>query len=281
MDELRTALELATEEELQQLTQILFCRRFNPLDYFQTPQPLEVQSQDWDSWLDAIEKRFRYLASDGVTVLRGRTSELTYRQALLRICRYLKIAYSKKMSTIDIEAEVFLHLLDKAWKRLPASEQKSLTVRIQKSIAKSDLPEPLPVQLQHNPVNLLLKGSSALAVNSVLKPWLLSHIARQFAIHFANYQVAKNTLIKGGIVAAEQFQNYLVLQTAKRGMAINAARYGAVRSVFTFVGPLLWTWLLMDLGWRAIATNYTRVIPTVFTLAQIRLTRSDYLEFAY
>ncbi|MDJ0714540.1 MAG: YaaW family protein [Prochloraceae cyanobacterium] len=281
MDELRTALELATEEELQQLTQILFCRRFNPLDYFQTPQPLEVQSQDWDSWLDAIEKRFRYLASDGVTVLRGRTSELTYRQALLRICRYLKIAYSKKMSTIDIEAEVFLHLLDKAWKRLPASEQKSLTVRIQKSIAKSDLPEPLPVQLQHNPVNLLLKGSSALAVNSVLKPWLLSHIARQFAIHFANYQVAKNTLIKGGIVAAEQFQNYLVLQTAKRGMAINAARYGAVRSIFTFVGPLLWTWLLMDLGWRSIATNYTRVIPTVFTLAQIRLTRSDYLEFAY
>ena len=281
MDELRTALDLATEEELQQLTQILFCRRFNPLDYFQTPQPLEVQSQDWDSWLDAIEKRFRYLASDGVTVLRGRTSELTYRQALLRICRYLKIAYSKKMSTIDIEAEVFLHLLDKAWKRLPASEQKSLTVRIQKSIAKSDLPEPLPVQLQHNPVNLLLKGSSALAVNSVLKPWLLSHIARQFAIHFANYQVAKNTLIKGGIVAAEQFQNYLVLQTAKRGMAINAARYGAVRSIFTFVGPLLWTWLLMDLGWRSIATNYTRVIPTVFTLAQIRLTRSDYLEFAY
>ena len=29
----------------------------------------------------------------------------------------------------------------------------------------------------------------------------------------------------------------------------------------------------MDLGWRAVASNYTRVIPVVFTLAQIRLTR--------
>ena len=40
-----------------------------------------------------------------------------------------------------------------------------------------------------------------------------------------------------------------------------------------FLGPALWSWFLADLGWRAIATNYGRVIPVVFTLAQIRLTR--------
>ena len=45
MDELRAGLALATEEELRQITQILFHRRFNPLDYWQTPEPISIQSQ--------------------------------------------------------------------------------------------------------------------------------------------------------------------------------------------------------------------------------------------
>jgi uncharacterized protein YaaW (UPF0174 family) len=56
-------------------------------------------------------------------------------------------------------------------------------------------------------------------------------------------------------------------------MAINAARYGAARSLLAFVGPALWMWFFADLGWRTVATNYSRVIPVIFTLAQIRLTR--------
>lgn len=280
MDELRTALELATEEELQQLTQILFSRRFNPLDYLQTPDPIEVQSQDWDSWLDSIEKRFRYLAADGVTVLRGRTQQVTYRQVLIRVCTYLKIPYSVQMSTTDLEAEVFLHLIGKAWKRLPAIERKSLTAKIQQSLAESRSPQPLPVQWQHDPINILLKGSSALAVNSILKPLLLKQIARQFAIHFARYQAAKMAAVRGGAVAAAQFQNHLALQTAQRGMALSAAGYGATRTILTFVGPVLWGWFLADLGWRTIATNYTRIIPTIFALAQIRLTRGECWELA-
>ena len=275
MDELRAALELATEEELQQLTQILFCRRFNPLDYFQSPEPIEVQSQDWNAWLDSIEQRFRYLAADGMSVLRGRTQEISYRQILIQVCRYLKIPYSKQMLTTDLEADIFLHLVGKAWKRLPASEQQTLTVRVQKALAQSELPEPLPVQLQHNPVNLFLKGSSAIAVSSLLKSWLLKKIAQQFAVHFASYQAAKATLIRGGAVAAAQFQNQLVLKTAQQGMALSASRYGVTRTAFAFLGPVLWGWLVADLGWRAIATNYCRIIPAIFALAQIRLTRTE------
>jgi uncharacterized protein YaaW (UPF0174 family) len=37
---------------------------------------------------------------------------------------------------------------------------------------------------------------------------------------------------------------------------------------------------LADIGWKAIATNYTRVIPVIFALAQIRLTRSEAWELA-
>lgn len=278
MDELRAGLELATEEELQQLTGILFCRKFNPIDYVHTPDPMDVQSRDRDAWLDAIEQRFRYLAADGLTVLRGRTAQVTYRQALIQVCRHLKITYSNKLATIDLEAEVFLSLLRRAWKHLPAPEQQSLTVRVQRSLAESQLSEPLPLAVQRDPLGMLIKGGSALAVSSILQPVMLQQIARQFALHFATYQVAKESLIRGGAAAATQFQSHLAVQTARRGMAMSAARYGAVRGVFTCLGPVLWTWFFADLGWRAIATNYGRIIPTVFALAQIRLTRAECWE---
>nr|WP_242021752.1 YaaW family protein [Trichocoleus sp. FACHB-90] len=280
LDELRAALELATEEELEHLTDILFRRKFNPLDYVQTPEPIDIQSQDRESWLDAIEDRFRFLAADGVTVLRGRTGEVTYRQALIQVCRYLKIPYSAELSTTDLEAEVFLNLMGRVWKQLPRQEQRAMTVRIQGSLANSEFSDPLPVNLQHDPVGLLVKGGSALAVSSIVQPILLQQVARQFAIQFASYQVAKETVIQGGAVAAVQFQNYMALQTAKRGMAMSAARYGAMRSVFALVGPVMWGWFFADLGWRAIATNYGRIIPIIFALAQIRLTRSECWEMA-
>jgi uncharacterized protein YaaW (UPF0174 family) len=278
LDELRTALELATEEELRQLTEILFRRKFNPLDYVQTPDPIEIQSQDREAWLDALEERFRFLAADGMTVLRGRTHEFTYRQALIQVCHYLKIPYSKQLATTDLEAEIFLNLMGRAWKQLPPSEKKSLTVRVQRSLAESKLSEPLPVHIQHDPMSLLIKGGSALAVSSILKPILLQQMARQFAVHFASYQVAKEAIVQGGAAAAAQFQSYMVMQTARRGMALNAARYGATRSVFAFLGPVLWGYFFADLGWRAIATNYGRIIPTIFALAQIRLTRAECWE---
>ncbi|MFM7883861.1 MAG: YaaW family protein [Microcystis panniformis] len=270
MDELRTALELATEEELQQITNILFCRRFNPLDYLRAPDAIAVQSQDWDSWLDSVEDRFRYLAADGVTVLKGQTEKVSYRQILVRVCHFLKVPYSQKMPTTEIEAEIYLHLVNKAWKRLPPSEQKSLSIQIQKALADSHTPQPLPVHLQHNPLDIVLKGSSVIAVNSILKPILLKHIAGQFALHFVRYQGAKTALVQGGTIV-----NQIALQTAKQGMTRAAARYGAVRTVLSLVGPALWGWFIADLGWKAIATDYGRIIPTIFALAQIRLTRED------
>ena len=281
MNELRKALELATEEELQQITQVLFCRKFNPLDYWQTPEPIDVQSQDWQTWIDSLEKRFRYLAADGMTVLRGRTEEFSYRDTVIQVCRYLKIPYSQQMSTTDIEAEIFLYLIGKAFKRLPRKEKQSLTSKIKQSLSQSSFPEPLPVQLQHNPLGIFLKDSSIVAVSSLLKRWILKHIAGQFAIHFASYQAAKTAVVRGGVAAAASLQNKLVLQTAKKGMTSAVARYGAARTIFSLLGPMMWGYFVADLGWKAISTNYSRIIPTIFTLAQIRLTRGEYWAPAY
>ncbi|MBD2354516.1 hypothetical protein H6G41_07720 [Tolypothrix sp. FACHB-123] len=280
MDELRAALELATEEELQDLTAILFSRKFNPLDYVHTPEPIEVQSQDRKAWLDTLEDRFRFLAADGMTVLRGRTSQVTYRQALIQVCKYLKIPYSNQLATVDLEAEVFLHLLGHVWKKLPEQEKQKLTVQVQSHLIKSEVKQPLPLLLQRDPLGIIFKGGSALAVTSVIQPLVLKQIARQFATHFATYQVAKTTAIQGTATTTTQFQTYVTLQMARRGMTVNAARYGAMRSVFAFIGPVMWAWFFADLGWRAIATNYGRIIPTIFALAQIRLTRSECWELA-
>jgi uncharacterized protein YaaW (UPF0174 family) len=278
LQELRAVLELATEEELQDLTAILFSRKFNPLDYVHTPEPITVQSQDRQTWLDTIENRFRFLAADGITVLRGRTNQVTYRQALIQVCKYLKIRYYQNLTTIDLESEVFLHLLGKVWKKLPKTEKQQLTINVQQQLSQSKLTQPL--SLQSDPLGLIFKGGSALAVTSVIQPVVLQQIARQFAIHFATYQVAKEAAITGTGLATKQFQNYVALQMSRRGMTMSAARYGAVRGAFAVVGPVMWAWFFADLGWRAIATNYGRIIPTVFTLAQIRLTRTECWELA-
>jgi uncharacterized protein YaaW (UPF0174 family) len=281
LDELRAALELATEDELQQLTRILFSRKFNPLDYVRTPDLVDIQSQERDVWLDSIEDRFRFLAADGITVLQGRTQAVSYRQTLVQVCRYLKIPYSSQLSTTDLEAEVFLHLMGKSWHKLPSGDRDALTLRVQKSLANTSFGQPLPAHIQHDPIKLILKGSSAIAVSSVLKPLVLHQIARQFAFHFASYEVAKQTLIRGGLAATSQLQSYISLYMAKRGMMLSATQQVAVRGVFTILGPAMWGWFFADLGWRSISTNYGRIIPTIVALAQIRLTRSDDWDLAY
>ncbi|NEP45960.1 MAG: hypothetical protein F6K35_44865, partial [Okeania sp. SIO2H7] len=234
-----------------------------------------IESRDRDAWLNAVEQRFRYLAADGIAVLRGKTQQVSYRQALIKVCRYLKIPYSQKLSTTDLEAEVFLHLVGRACKRLPANELDALTVGMQRSLSHSKLSENLPISAKENPLGLLVKGGSALALTSIVKPILLQQLARQFAVQFAKYQVAKEALIKGGATAATQLQSLVTVNMAKRGMALSAARYGAARSVLGFLGPAIWTWFFADLGWKSISTNYSRIIPTIFALAQIRLLRSE------
>jgi len=274
VDELRSALELASEDELRDLTDILFRPKFNPLDYLVAPDPLDLSSLDRTEWLDQLEHRFRYLAADGVTVLQRQTHRMSYRQTLLQVCRHLKLAYEGSIATTDLEAEIFLHLLSQAWKKLPADQQRSLLRRVERSLFHTHLWAKLPLSLQQDPMSLMVKGGSAITLSAVIKPLVLQLMARQFSLHFARYQVARSALTSGGLAATVQVSHQVTSRMAQRGMTIAAARYGATQTAFSFLGPMLWTWFLADLGWRSISTNYGRIIPTVFSIAQIRLTRS-------
>ena len=251
---------------------LLFGRRFNPLDYLQVPEPAEIRSRSRQAQLAALEARFRFLAADGKTVLKGRAQQVTYRQALLRACHSLRLTEVAALSTPDLEAEIFLRLSGRVWKRLPANRQQALLAQVQRSLAERDASQPLPARVQRDPARLLLKGGSATAVSTVLGPLLLRQLAHQFAWQLARYQAAQQALAQAGTAA---IGHQVALHAARQGMTATAARYSTARAALAFVGPALWGWFLADLGWRTIATNHGRIIPAIFVLAQIRLTRSE------
>jgi uncharacterized protein YaaW (UPF0174 family) len=276
VDELRSALELATEEELQALTEILFRPKFNPLDYLHTPDPWVVQSNSRQHWLDQLEARFRFLAADGFTVLQGKSQQVTYRQVLLGVCRHLKLplAQGQSWSIGALEAEVFLHLLQRAWRQAPAHHRQQLQQEVRQQLSQLPQFQALTPGWQAAPVDLLLKGGSAAALTSLLRSWLLPQLARQLALQAARYEVLRQSCRQGSNLVLTQVKHRLALGLASRSLALNTAGYGLARFLLGGLGPALWTWFLADLGWRTIATNYGRVIPAVFTVAQIRLIHS-------
>lgn len=273
MDELSDVLTLATDQELHHIADILFRRKFNPLDYVVTPPVQELQSWDREELIEAIAKRFKFLAADGLTVLRRKTGDISYREVLERVCQHLNIKYSKKQSVEDIESELFLNLVSSSWKKLSAQERAIIDDSMQTAITESDLHKSLPLDAQRNPMSLLVKGGSAIAVSTIIRSAVLNVIARQMAWHFASYQVGYEVLKAGGTAIATRLNAYLSTYLAKRGMAVAATQYTAARTVFSVITPALWGLFFADLGWRAIATNYGRIIPAIFIIAQIRLLR--------
>ncbi len=252
MDELRSALELATEEELQELTEILFQRKLNPWDYFHTPDPITVQAQDRQTWLDTIEQRFRFLAADGVTVLKGQSQTISYRQTLMRVCRYLKIEFRPSWSTTELESEIFLGVLQRMWARLPQRDRQAMSREVQKSLPQ--LAQDPDFTLQN--IRLLLEGSAAIAMSSLMRRLIVQQMTRQFALQLASKELGRGLF-------------------STQAAALGVTKFAVARSALVCFSTALWIWFIADLGWRAIATNYGRIIPTIFAIAQIRLTRGE------
>ncbi len=273
MDELSDVLFLATDEELHQISDILFRRKFNPLDYLTNPPIQELQSWDRDQLIAAIAKRFSFLAADGLTVLRRKTSDMSYRQVLEKVCQHLNIKYSKNQTIEAIESELFLNLISNSWKKLSPQERSNIDESMQVALTESDLQKSLPLDAQRNPMSLLVKGGSAIAVSTVIRSAVLTAIARQMAWHFASYQVGYEVLKAGGTAIATRLNAYVSTYIAKRSLTVAATQYTAARTVFSVITPALWGLFFADLGWRAIATNYGRIIPAIFIIAQIRLLR--------
>lgn len=115
--ELRLVLELATNEELLEFEEILYgTSYFSPLikSIAKRPNSDSVVALDdieeRDIFISKLESRFLYLAADARSIIRGWRP--SYRHVLLQVRRKLSVRCSSKLCTADLEAEIFLHLLD-------------------------------------------------------------------------------------------------------------------------------------------------------------------------
>mmetsp|Transcript_62055 Transcript_62055/g.196216 ORF Transcript_62055/g.196216 Transcript_62055/m.196216 type:complete len:176 (-) Transcript_62055:308-835(-) len=119
--ELRDVLELASDDELEELAEILFgSSAFSPVvkslssgDEVVRANVAEIKEggAGREAVRRRLEERFLFLAADSVSTLRGRLP--TYRQALLSVVRKLKIECPPSLSTRDVEMEIFLYTLEK------------------------------------------------------------------------------------------------------------------------------------------------------------------------
>ncbi|EFJ44503.1 hypothetical protein VOLCADRAFT_95192 [Volvox carteri f. nagariensis] len=99
---------------------------------------------------------------------------------------------------------------------------------------------------------------------------LCSHVKYQAALRAATAGV-------GGLAAKGAMAGWgkqAMLEAAQRSLTAATARYSALRGALSFLGPLLWGWLAVDLALKAVGTDYARVVRAVFLLSQVRLVRT-------
>ncbi|XP_075107992.1 uncharacterized protein LOC107817604 isoform X3 [Nicotiana tabacum] len=205
-----------------------------------------------------LESRFLYLAADARSTLRGRRP--SYREVLLGVREKLSIRCSAKLSTEDLEAEIFLYLLQE-YSRIYIfhSSKESLDDSdghgsLEFGLTKWKVQAVAAIKAgAEGARSIILKGGGVLTLGRIY-----SGLARRFSgkmlLEAANYQISREVL--------------------KKGLAGAASRYFGLRSMMTFLGPILWGTLLADVVIQMLGTDYARIVRAIYAFAQIRITRT-------
>ncbi|KAF2916436.1 uncharacterized LOC9269015 [Oryza sativa Japonica Group] len=287
--ELRMVLELATDEELMEFEEILYgTSYFSPLlksiakrpnsDYVDALDDIEER----DIFISKLESRFLYLAADARSIIRG--SRPSYRNVLLGVRRELGVRCSSKLCTADLEAEIFLHLLDEYSSRqkgsdlFPWNKQKSpkdnSSLGVNKWMVLTDSAWKIGAKGLES---AFLKGGSALTLKMIYES-LAKRLSGKLLMEAGKYEIKKELLKQGGRLAAVNLESRAGLLAARQGLARAASRYVGLRSVMTFLGPIMWGTLLADIVIQMLGTDYARIVQAIYAFAQIRLTRTSYIE---
>ncbi|KAJ0048636.1 hypothetical protein Pint_16839 [Pistacia integerrima] len=285
--ELRLVLELATDSELYELERILFGPSyFSPLlksltngadvDHVMIEEDLEER----EGFIAGLESRFLFLAADARSTLRGWRP--SYRNVLLAVRKKLNIPCSSKLSTEDLEVEIFLHLLQEY-----ASEESGVFPGLWENSKAIDIQNTLELGLSQWKVqglafmkvgaaelkSMILKGGGMYTLAKVYE-LLARRLSGKVFLEAANYQIKKEVLKKGGQLAAINLESRAALLAAKQGFAGAATKYLGLRSMMAFLGPIMWGTLLADVVIQMLGTDYARVLRAIYAFAQIRITRT-------
>ncbi|KAF5767549.1 hypothetical protein HanRHA438_Chr14g0635581 [Helianthus annuus] len=276
--ELHSVLQLATGSELYEVERILFgTSYFSPLlksiakpsnvDYVM----IEEDPEEREEFISILEARFFFLAADARSSLRGWRP--TYRNVLLGVRKELKIPCSTKLSTEDLEIEIFLHLLQEyssegsgSLKRGSDSLEVGLSPwKVQAFAALGRGAEEF--------ITMVLKGGGMFTVGRLYN-LISSKLSGKVFLEAANYQIKKEVLKEGGRLAAINLESRAALLAAKQGLKGAASRYLGVRSIMVLLGPMLWGTFLADLVIQMLGTDYARILRAIYAFAQIRISRT-------
>uniref|UniRef100_A0ACD5Y177 Uncharacterized protein n=2 Tax=Avena sativa TaxID=4498 RepID=A0ACD5Y177_AVESA len=287
--ELRLVLELATDEELLEFEEILYgTSYFSPVikSIAKRPNSVSVVALDdieeRDVFISKLESRFLYLAADARSIIRGWRP--SYRNVLLQVRRELGVQCSSKLCTADLEAEIFLHLLDgyssrqKGSLSFPWDKQKSPKENASLEVNNWKVLSDAAWRIGSKGLeSTFLKGGSALTVKTIYET-LAKRLSGKLLVETANYEIKKQLVKQGGRLAAVNLESRVGLLAAKQGLARAASRYVGLRSLMTLLGPIMWGTLLADIVIQMLGTDYARIVQAIYAFAQIRLTRSCYME---
>ncbi|XP_060969399.1 uncharacterized protein LOC133036712 isoform X3 [Cannabis sativa] len=237
---------------------------------------IEEDLQEREHFIEALESRFLFLAADARSTLRGWRP--SYRSVLLAVRKELKIQCSNKLSTEDLEAEIFLHLLHDC-----TSEELEAFPGLLEFSGASNAEGGLEFGLSRWKVQALsalkdvrsvvLKGGGIITLAKIFQVVSKRLSGKVFA-EAANYQIKREVIRKGGQLAAINLESRAAMLAAKQGFAGAASRYVGLRSMMTLLGPMLWGTFLADVVIQMLGTDYARIIRAIYAFAQIRITRT-------
>ncbi|KOM43358.1 hypothetical protein LR48_Vigan05g096200 [Vigna angularis] len=312
--ELRSVLELATDTELSEIENILFGPRshcnsllsfvqfnsvllsssltipflshsyFSPLlksiPFSNTAQlqrsMIGVDLSMRLQFIEALESRFFFLAADARSTLRGWRP--SYRNVLLHIRTKFDIPCSTRLSTHDLELEIFLHLLHSNSTEEPGN-YPAFFDESAASEGQGTLQHGLSSWKLHSKVgaqdirSILLKGGGVFTLSKIYQ-LLARKLSGKVLVEAANYQVKKELVKKGGQLAVINLESRAALLAAKQGFLGAASRYLGFRSMLTLLGPVIWGTFLADVVIQMLGTDYARILRTIYALAQIRAIRT-------
>ncbi|KAI3895407.1 hypothetical protein MKX03_032620 [Papaver bracteatum] len=267
--ELRSVLELATDSELYEIESILFGPSyFSPLlksienkgsaDFIM----IEEDFEERNNFIELLESRFLYLGADARSTLRGWRP--SYRDILLSVRRKLSIPCNSKLSTEDLEVEIFLHLL----------QEYSSDVALQHGLSQWKVQAFAALKIGAVELkSMILKGGGMLTLAKVYQ-LLARRLSGKMLFQAANYQVRHKLIREGGKLAAINLESRAALLAAGQGLAGAASRYLGLRSMMMLLGPMLWGTFLADVVIQMLGTDYARILRAIYAFAQIRVTHT-------
>ncbi|KAG6676032.1 hypothetical protein I3842_15G134100 [Carya illinoinensis] len=166
----------------------------------------------------------------------------SYRNVLLSVRKKLNIRCSSKLSTEDLEIEIFLHLLQNYSSEelgyFPSSLEPSKTSNDKGSLELGlDRGKVHTLDAVKELWSMILKGGGMLTLAKIYE-LLARRLSGKVFVEAANYQIKKEFIKKGGQLAVINLESRAALLAAKQGLSGAASRYLGFRSMMALLGPV-------------------------------------------